>query len=106
MCVCDNECLPNQVGCDPIQPGLVTCDGPDENGCLFWGPPVFCEVGQVCKRDVGPAEVPACVDYTPPLCADINECDFVGQKKCVSDSQYRECFARAEDGCLRLDCGS
>jgi hypothetical protein len=105
-CVCENPCQASQVACDPIQPALIACAGPDENGCTFWGAPDFCEVGEVCKGEVGPAAVPACVTYTPPLCADVNECDFVGQKMCMSDSKYRECYVRPEDGCLRLDCFS
>jgi hypothetical protein len=105
-CVCENACQQSQVQCEGLVAALVACDGPDEHGCFFWGAPAYCQVGEVCQDQVGPADVPACVTYTPPLCADINECDFVGQKLCVSDAQYRECFIRETDGCLRLDCGS
>jgi hypothetical protein len=105
-CVCENPCQTNQYQCDGLVPALVWCSGPDENGCRFWSAPDYCLTGEVCKDQVGPAQVPSCVTYTPPLCADINECDFVGQKMCMSDSAYRECFIRESDGCLRLDCAS
>jgi hypothetical protein len=105
-CVCENPCAESQIQCDALVPALLACAGPDENGCTFWGPPTYCPVGEVCKPQVGPARIPACGTYTPPLCADINECDFVGQKMCQSDTQYRECSIRELDGCLRLDCGS
>jgi hypothetical protein len=105
-CVCENPCQASQVQCDGLLPALVACAGPDGNGCTYWGDPDFCEVGELCKDEVGPADIPACVTYTPPACATINECDFVGQKVCMSDTKYRECFIRDLDGCLRLDCFS
>jgi hypothetical protein len=105
-CGCENPCQASQVQCEGLVSALVACAGPDENGCTFWGAPAFCEAGDMCQDEVGPAKIPACVTYTPPPCATINECDFVGQKMCMSDSKYRECFVRAEDGCLRLDCFS
>jgi len=105
-CVCENPCQANQVQCEGLLPALVACAGPDENGCSFWGTPAFCEDGEACKGEVGVGKIPACVTYTPPICADRNECDFVGQKVCMADTKYRECYVRAEDGCLRLDCFS
>ena len=105
-CVCASSCQTGEYQCDADAPALVVCAGPDEDGCTYWGDPGYCDTGEVCKDQVGPAQVAACVTYTPPLCADINECDFVGQMMCMSDTKYRECNLRASDGCLRLDCSS
>ena len=42
-------------------------------------------------------------DATADLCAD--ECDFVGQKLCMTEERYRECKTGPQ-GCLILDCSS
>jgi hypothetical protein len=105
-CRCADPCAAGQTECSADGAGVIACAGPDADGCRYWGETVACVAPDVCAPDVGPAEVAACVTFTPPGCADINECDFAGQKKCMSDTQYRECFIRPDDGCLRLDCFS
>jgi hypothetical protein len=59
-----------------------------------------CRPGQVCDSSFS-----TCVPDTPPECVDKNECDFLGQKLCMTDIKYRKCKFSA-DGCLVWDCST
>jgi hypothetical protein len=98
-CVCTGPCQPGEVACLELV-GVIACSAPDEDGCLAWGEVTPCPAGSVCR----PEEL-ACVVVAPPECEGENECDFPGQKVCMTDVKYRECKL-GPDGCLELDCSS
>jgi hypothetical protein len=96
-CACEADCEAGATCCEQTV-GTRTCQGPDPDGCLLWGEIEPCQAGWKCIQD-------ACVRVSPPACPDGNECAFVGQKVCVTRTQYREC-RQAADGCLVFDCSS
>ena len=98
-CACADPCTAGTAACNQGT-GLMRCQGPDTNGCFFWGPPEPCEQGQECK-----AELVACVPTRPASCAARDECAYEGQKVCMTDIKYRQCKYDA-DGCLILDCST
>ncbi len=98
-CQCLDPCQPEDVVCEG-DAGKTTCQGPDDEGCSYWGEAIACLDGLVCN----PAYV-ACLEETPVDCDQINECGYLGQKLCMSDTQYRAC-KNAYDGCLVWDCST
>jgi hypothetical protein len=98
-CDCENPCQPGETLCHP-DGGLVSCLGPDADGHTYWSAAEQCPAGQSCN----PAAA-RCLDDPPDGCADKNECDYYGQKKCMSVRKYRECKP-GDDGCLKLDCST
>jgi hypothetical protein len=80
--------------------GKMHCQGPDDNGCFYWGELDPCLEQQMCSPKLN-----ECVPTTPPTCDQTNECDYVGQKTCMNDTKYRECHY-GDTGCLVWDCGT
>jgi hypothetical protein len=77
---------------------VLTCEGPDADGCFFWGPEATCDEGDVCVEMIA-----ECRLDPPPECVHANECDYAGQKFCQTTTEYRECHYDVMN-CLRLDC--
>jgi len=98
-CTCGNPCRIDDLMCYQSA-GKVSCEGPDADGCLFWSVLDPCPEGRMCQ-----AELTECVDVTPPECESVNECDYEGQKLCMTDIRYRAC-KYGEDGCLVFDCST
>lgn len=91
---------PTRRAVGPGGPSSQACEGPDEVGCYAWGAEVVCPKGWICKPEEG-----ICRPDTPPECYEINECDYEGEKICMTDVKYREC-QYGYDGCLIWDCGT
>lgn len=104
-CECAAPCAEHDARCDGTA-AVTACAGPDADGCTYWDEPQPCEEGLECKPDVGPGQVGHCLPPVSEECAEVNDCDFEGQKFCMDDSHYRECELNPDDGCLKLDCGT
>jgi hypothetical protein len=96
-CVCENPCEWGEEVCYQSI-GTRDCMGPDELDCMYWGELAACEPGYLCIT-----EMSGCVKATPPECDNVNECDYEGQKLCVTQIKYRAC-KYSDDGCLIYDC--
>jgi len=99
-CACADPCSQGQTLCSAQGEAIVSCEGPDEAGCYGWGQETPCAKGLVCKPDEG-----LCRPDTPPECYEANECNYEGEKICMTDVKYRSC-KYGYDGCLIWDCST
>ena len=99
-CVCTGSCQAGQTQCGSGG-GQQTCQGPDGDGCTYWGPEDDCYDTMQCDADRG-----KCMPHTSAACYDTNECLYYGQKICQPDAvSYRQC-SYGDDGCLQWDCST
>jgi len=98
-CACLNPCSESGAAeCTPELDAVLTCEGPDADGCFFFGSEATCDEGDVCVDLIA-----ECRLDPPPECDGVNQCDYAGQKFCQNQTQYRECHYSAGN-CLILDC--
>jgi hypothetical protein len=98
-CACQDPCrIGDRVCADGG--GISHCEGPDPGGCFFWTHPLPCSEGTVCN----PAKI-ECMEQVPPECEGLNQCDYIGQKLCMSETKYRSCKV-GDGGCLEWDCST
>ena len=81
--LCPEYCYPEQTICGP-EGGVMTCIGPDQQGCTFWSDEQACGVFRSCQQG---------------QCLCDNPCEQ-GESRCVDQSMFWVCEGPDEYGCL------
>ena len=85
---CSNTC--GQEGasiCTETNNGFLVCADHNEDGCLTFGEPILCSVGERCSGGTCPVE------------CDTSDCENIGERICMENG-IAECGNHNRDGCL------